>query len=321
MNVRACAAVALLALSGRASAQQAPAASPTLAPAPKRRVVHGLPGEALELKTKDGWTLSAQYYPSQPDHDTFILLHTADGRKENWLPLARAMIKSGFGYLALDLRGHGGSQNPPPGVEGQWWKFKLPKDPEDDNPWADMVQDVDAAVAALKERAVPENQIAVGGAEVGSSIAMYYAASHPEVPMTFLLTPGRHKELPTTKTVIDKYGSRPILMVVGQDDKTPALFEAGYVYQMTKKVAGEQNVTLINVEHDRGTRMLIRNRGLVDRIIDWMEHPMNPASGVSVLSVSSDQAPGAPPTVNDPDSDLFPVGTDPAAPPEKPNSE
>jgi len=300
-----------------ANAQKA-ALAPAKAPAAVRR--SRLPGETLELKTKDGWTLAGQYFPSQPDKPTFILLHTADGRKENWLPLARAMVKSGIGYLALDLRGHGGSQNPPAGSEGQWWKFKLPKAPGDDNEWANMVQDVEAAVDALKARNVPENQIALGGAEVGSSIAMLYAASHPAISMTFLLTPGRHRELPTTQTIIKKYGTRPLLMVVGQDDKTPALFEAGYVYQMAKKTAGEQNVTLLNVPHERGTKMLSRNRGLVDQIVGWIEHPIGHIGGVSVMGASTDTAPGDPPVSGDPDSDLFPndpegLGLPPRIPP------
>ena len=302
---RAAAAVLVL-LASIASAQAPVPPSAALAPSTKRRP-HILPGEDLELKTKDGWTLSAQYFPAQPDHDTFILLHTADGRKENWLPLARAMVKSGFGYVALDLRGHGGSQNPPAGQEGQWWKFKTPKGPEDENEWADMIQDVDATVAALKDKGVADTTIALGGAEVGSSIALLYASQHPEVPMIFMLTPGRHKELPATAAMIKQYGARPILLVVGQDDKTPALFEAGYVYQFAKKYAGDQNVTLFNVDHERGTRMLVRNRGLVDRIIGWMQNPVGPTGGVSVMSVSTETAPGAPPVPSDQDSDLFPA--------------
>src|SRR5581483_4671599 len=116
------------------------------------------------------------------------------------------------------------------------------------------------------------------------------------------------------------YGTRPLLMVVGQDDKTPALFEAGYVYQMAKKAAGDSNVTLLNVPHERGTKMLSRNRGLVDQIVGWIEHPIGPTGGVSVMGVSSDTAPGEPPVSGDPDSDLFPsdpegLGLPPRTPP------
>jgi len=103
--------------------------------APSKKRVRPLPGEALELKTKDGWTLSAVYLPAKPDRLTFVLLHSFDGRKENWLPLARAMAAKGVGYLALDLRGHGASQNPPPGAEGQWWKFKVPRTVGEPNEW------------------------------------------------------------------------------------------------------------------------------------------------------------------------------------------
>ena len=255
-----------------------------------------LPGEAVTLKTQDGWTLAAQYYPSQPNHLTFILLHGSGGRKEDWNPLARALILRGYGFLALDLRGHGGSQNPPPGGEAHWWDFKITKDY---NEWMNMSQDVDAAIDALEKRGAPESAIGLGGAEVGGSIALRSAAVHKQIPMVFMLSPGvRYRELVTVNIIRLYYGKRPLLMVVGQDDKSTVTTETAILYQLARSSVGEENVQLMTVEHEHGTKMLTANPGLIDRIIDWMGGPQmltpqssNPATPNPLQPANSPDSP------------------------------
>ncbi|MBI4386275.1 MAG: hypothetical protein HY551_02735, partial [Elusimicrobia bacterium] len=53
----------------------------------------------------------------------------------------------------------------------------------------------------------------------------------------------------------------------------------------------------VTVERGHGTRMLLVNRGLTMRILDWIENPAHPAEaegvGVSTPTVSTETAPGA----------------------------
>ena len=124
-----------------------------------------LPGELVELRTDDGWLLKARYSPSkEEDKLTFILLHEARGRRQNWYWLARRMAQRGIGFLAVDLRGHGQSQNPPEGQPPIWRKFRPIT--KHYNEWDNMRNDITAAVRFLTESGVPPESISLGG-EIG----------------------------------------------------------------------------------------------------------------------------------------------------------
>ncbi|MDE2236461.1 MAG: alpha/beta fold hydrolase, partial [Elusimicrobia bacterium] len=73
-----------------------------------------LPGVDATFRAADGWALHARYLAARDQgRQTLVLLHGRGMRKEFWLPLARALRKAGYGYLALDLRGHGQSATGP----------------------------------------------------------------------------------------------------------------------------------------------------------------------------------------------------------------
>lgn len=256
---------AALGASASFAAEPAPAA-----PAKPKRAARVLPGTDVELKTKDGWTLAARYNPPKEGLLTFVLLHETGGRKENWYFLARAMAKRGIGYLALDFRGHAGSQSPPPGVASHWRKFPAPTKAL--NEWNGLTLDVEAAVDYLQTQGVLPSLIGMGGADVGSSIALKYAAVHSQVPMLFMLSPGMSYREILTVNAIRAYTKRPILLVVGADDNRSNR-ETAILYHFAKQAAGADKTTLITAEREHGTRILVVNKGTIGQILDWIENP------------------------------------------------
>ncbi|MBI3549588.1 MAG: alpha/beta fold hydrolase [Elusimicrobia bacterium] len=244
---------------------------PKAAPKPAaKKVVRKLAGEPVELKTADGWTLAGVYLaPKETWNPVFILLHETGGRKENWHSLASVMVKEGIGYLAIDLRGHGGSQNPPPGVDGRWPKFRIDKEY---NEWNNMVHDVEAAVAYLNQAGVKETQVSLGGADVGSSIALRYAAIHKEAPSLLMLSPSFNYREVLTVNAVRAYGKRPILMVVAGDDKK-SMTETGILYQFARMAAGPDNAGMWPVDREHGTKILNVNPDIPGRIVEWMKNP------------------------------------------------
>lgn len=256
-----------------------------------------LPGTTVTLATSDGWTLPAEYSPAQEGRPTFVLLHDARGRRQNWYWLARRLAKEGIGFLAPDLRGHGrslsaGSRHPEPaglqpdataeaglqpGATAQaeprsltWRDFKT--SPEH-NDWELIREDIAAAVAFLKENGVPEELIALGGADVGGSVAVKYAALNPQVPMVFLLSPGlRHRDVLAVNP-IKSYLDRPILMVAAESDRR-SWAETPILHALAKRSAGESNASLFWTERGHGTAMLYYNKDLVDRIVEWIANPI-----------------------------------------------
>ena len=66
---------------------------------------------AVELRAADGVVLRGEVWGA--DDDWLVLLHDAGGDLDAWRPLAALAGDLGLSMLALDLRGHGGS-------EGTW---------------------------------------------------------------------------------------------------------------------------------------------------------------------------------------------------------
>lgn len=268
--VRAVLAVAVLSLGAAA----APAPAPSL------------PGQAVELKTVDGWTLKAVFEPSTPGKLTLVLLHGTGQRKEDWKRLAYPLTRAGYGVLAVDLRGHGESRTSPTGEVIQSWK-KLKATARADNDFVDMSRDAEAAVAWLAGQGVPEDTIGFVGAEVGGSVAARYAATHQKVPLVVMLSPGmKWQEVLTINAL--RAMKRPatakpvsLMLVWSEADKTSSK-EAPIMFGFAKGAVGERNATQVVVPQERGTRMLKAQRALVGQIIDWLANPVAPEPGAAV---------------------------------------
>lgn len=244
------------------------------APAP-RPAGPALPGEAVELKTVDGWALKAMFAPSVPGKLTLLLLHGTGQRKEDWKRLAFPLTRAGYGVMAVDLRGHGESRTSPSGEELTWKKLRATPTAND---FADMSRDAEAAVAWLAGQGVPEDSIGLIGSEVGGSIAIRFAATHQKVPLVVMLSPGmRWQEVLTPNALrgLKRPIPTPVLMVYSEADKRTAK-EVPILYAFAKAAVGERHATLISVPQERGTRMLAAQRALVGQIIDWLGNPIAP---------------------------------------------
>ncbi|MFI5345265.1 MAG: alpha/beta hydrolase [Elusimicrobiota bacterium] len=261
------------------------AAAPAPAPAPARAPL--LPGTTMELRAVDGWTLHAVWEKAQEGKPTVILLHGTGQRKEDWRSFARVLAKAGYGYAAVDLRGHGESRVTPSGETITYKKLRALKNAND---YEDMTRDVEAAVASLTGAGVPEETIAVMGAEVGGSIAVKYAAVHAKVPFVIVLSPGlAWQEIPIVNAVRAFKGrSTPILLIHSDADKRSSR-ETPLLYAFAKNSVGERNTTLIVVPQERGIRLFKANKDLAERVLAWIANPIAPVAPV----VSTDAVTGS----------------------------
>jgi dienelactone hydrolase len=234
-----------------------------------------LPGEAVELKTLDGWSLKAMFAPAQPGKLTLLLLHGTGQRKEDWKRLAFPLVRAGYGVMAVDLRGHGESRVNPAGEELTWKKLSATRTAND---YADMSRDAEAAVAWLAGQGVPEDTIGLVGAEVGGSVAIRYAAVHSKVPLVVMLSPGMAwQEVLTVNALraLKRPIPTPVLMVYSESDKRSSK-ETPILYAFAKGSVGPRHAAQIAVPHERGTRMFKAQRPLVGQVIDWLGNPIAP---------------------------------------------
>lgn len=283
-------AVLLLAAALPAAAGEAPRPA---APAPAVRAPRPLPGQPVELRSIDGWTLKAAWSPAREGRPTVVLLHGTGQRKEDWRRLAGPLVRAGIGVLAADLRGHGESRVNPAGETISYKDLRTTKEAND---YEDMTRDVEAAVAFLAGQGVPEEGIGLAGAEVGGSVAVKYAAVHPAVPFVALLSPGlTWRDVPIVNAVRAFKGrSTPILLVHSEADKRSAK-ETPLLFAFAKNSVGAERAALWTVPQERGTRMLARDRGLAGRLVDWINDPAAAAAAVpaSTAAPAAVQPPAA----------------------------
>lgn len=240
---------------------------------------HELAGADVELKTPDGWTLQAKYQAAMPEQRTLILIHGKGQRKEIWYYLTRNLTKTGFGYLAPDLRGHGKSKT---GPDGQPRDYKQFKSKGEDNDYAQIALDVQAAVAYLASQGVPEESIGIVGTDLGGIIAIRYAAVHPKVPYVVMLSPAAQYQDVPSLNAIRKYKDRPILMIYSELDKRSAS-NAPVLYSFAKAAVGERNAMLVPVAKVHGVK-LAANGPVIRQMIDWLILPIKPEAAVSTTT-------------------------------------
>jgi pimeloyl-ACP methyl ester carboxylesterase len=171
------------------------------------------PGEDLTLSTPDGLRISATYYAVEaPNPPGVVLIHALGRDRTAWAPAVEPLVRAGIAAIAIDLRGHGDSTA---GGEVRYGTF-------DTADWLAARQDIGAAVNALAERGVREDDIGLVGASIGANLALRYAADHPGIPAVALLSPGLDYKGITTEEAMREYGRRPVLLMTGEDDAYPA---------------------------------------------------------------------------------------------------
>ena len=67
------------------------------------------------VRTGDGITLAAEYYPHDGDRPVVFLLHGGGQNRHAWTTSARRLQSRGYSVVAYDTRGHGDSDWDPAG--------------------------------------------------------------------------------------------------------------------------------------------------------------------------------------------------------------
>ena len=119
--------------------------------------------KSLLIRTQDGWSIASVYLPARPEKKTVLLLHDIGKNHKAFSSFMEKLSARGMGYLALDLRGHGGSTK-----EGIYTSFAKEGV---DNEYNKMARDVDAAMEYLKSQGVAETDIMWVGVGMGANVA------------------------------------------------------------------------------------------------------------------------------------------------------
>ena len=183
-----------------ARAPQRPAATqPNRPPTPPRRPAPAArPSEKLpepeeisgaQLRTNDGVSLSATFYPGTNEKESVpvLLLHNWKSSRKEFAVLAKELQRKGCAVLAPDLRGHGESTTQIVAGRGRAREERLDASKFRTNDYTNMARhDMTALRGFLvkknNEGELNLNKLVIVGSEMGAAIAMVWAAYDWTVP-------------------------------------------------------------------------------------------------------------------------------------------
>lgn len=137
----------------------------------------------VTFRTADGCAIQAVFLA--PAKNSYILVNThgLGSNRSEWEPLQAAAAGRGYGYLSLDLRGHGGSKACG-GKPANYRKFTRAD-------WAAASRDIEAAALWLQGKGYAPGRMVFCGASIGANLSLKAADEGTVKPEgLILLSPG-----------------------------------------------------------------------------------------------------------------------------------
>lgn len=226
--------------------------------------------ERVTLLAEDGWELSARYLRAAGDAPTVVLLHQQRSDHGDWDPWLPYFKRYGFGYLSVDLRGHGYSFMTPEGSTTSWRSFSRSGP---GNEYNRMIRDVEAALAFLSTNSVTAADTVLAGSVLGANLAIKTAAIHPEIPMVVAVSPVLNVYDVLSVNPIRAYGERPILMIGGAG-KGRQYKEFLLLNDIARRACGRENAAVIVEYKGFGNKLITKYNAR--RVLDWIKNPSLP---------------------------------------------
>lgn len=227
--------------------------------------------ERITLATDDGWKLNAHYLKAAAAAPTVILIHSQKNDLSEWKLWFGYLKRYGYGYLALDLRGHGNSFLMPNGSTTTYQAFAVSGP---NNEYNKMIRDVEAALAYLSTQSVTGDRIILAGSSLGANLAIKAAAIHPEISMTAAFSPALNVNDVLSVNPLYAYGRRPLLLMAGAN-RARQYKELQLLNDIAKLKCGKENVAIMVEAAGSGAGELV-TRHNIRRVLEWFRHPALP---------------------------------------------
>lgn len=209
--------------------------------------------ESVSFMTSDDVSIAANFFSANSDK-AVILVHQFNRDKSSWGQLPSLLQQSGFGVLAIDLRGHG--ESAASGSLASPASLKL-------SDFQDMEKDLDASVGFLKQKGFSDFFLI--GSSIGANWAIMFPASHSGFRASVALSPGLDfKSLAPLSAA--KKTRVPLLLIASSDDS----YSFDSSQQLFRSVSAPKDFwALKNLGH--GVTMLESDPALNQKIVDWLK--------------------------------------------------
>lgn len=139
--------------------------------------------KTVTFSSVDGCRIEAFYLAPSSGAFVFVNTHGLGSDKNEWGTFQKQLKAGGYGYLSLDLRGHGGSA----ACGGK----KLHYTSLDEAGWNAASKDIEAAAGWLAKRGIKAGRLVFCGASIGANLSLKAAAEGAVKPAALvLLSPG-----------------------------------------------------------------------------------------------------------------------------------
>lgn len=211
----------------------------------------------VHFVTKDGVVIHGLLLETEKPKAFVILLPMLSKTKGSWEKTQGYLKENGYSTLAIDLRGHGES-NQKNGREISWRTFSQ-KD------FKKMTLDVDAAFNFARGRKIEPKKIFVLGASIGANTALNFAVEKPDLGGVLLLSPGLDYRGVETVPGARAYNERPIFYAASTEDLNSI--------EATRHLAAiTPNREIVELEMaGHGTDMIQNSPPLLDSIVAWLD--------------------------------------------------
>ena len=240
--------------------------------------------KSLSIRAQDGWLIASTYLPAQPGKKTVLLLHDIGKDHTAFNALMQQIADKEMGYLALDLRGHGGStqyeNSKEPVVYTSFAKEGV------DNDYNKMTRDVDAAMEYLKSQQIFPQDVIWVGVGLGANVAAKASNLWPEVSGIALLTPVTNFRDVLPIPALRVYKGKVFIAAAADDKKT--FLEASVMRNVAFLSSGEGNVTFATAYDKKGHELL--NNWVTPELMQWLQTPQRPPLLPDVLEIENEEA-------------------------------
>lgn len=186
----------------------------------------------------------------------FINAHGLGSDKNEWGGFQGELGKRGYGWLSIDLRGHGGSASCG-GRKADYRKFTKAD-------WAVVSRDIEAAAGWLRKKGFPGGRLVFCGASIGANLSLKAAAEGAVKPAAvILLSPGMDYAGVRPEVYLSKAPKR-VLFAAAEDDP--------YAWQSAAALAemAGRNAYAIDGGRGHGANMF-KSPATAGKILDWTD--------------------------------------------------
>ena len=217
--------------------------------------------DKVNIKTSDDVNVVGNYYqPSGEIKGWVLYLHMMPATKESYSNLATRLQRVGYAGLAIDLRGHGESENGPDG-------YKSFSNEEHQN----SIEDVISSIEFLKSHGAKEDKISIIGASIGANLAIQYSSQNNEIEKIVALSPGINYHGIITIDLVNKFSDAQSLFMIGSEDDSNVPGNVSEILSIEASYSYKDSVNVrIFEEGEHGTDIMESHQELEDEVVAFI---------------------------------------------------